>query len=39
VLTLARGDETSIPAHLQEKKPVSRESVQEDIFYKGRNFR
>ncbi len=39
VLTLARGDETSIPAHAQEKKPSHRESVQGDIFYKGRNFR
>ena len=39
VLTLARGDETSIPAHAQEKKPSAHESVQGDIFYKGRNFR
>jgi error-prone DNA polymerase len=39
VLTLARGDETFIPANLQEKKPVSRENVQGDIFYKGRNLR
>ncbi len=39
VLTLARGDETSIPAHAQEKKPSTQETVQGDIFYKGRNFR
>jgi error-prone DNA polymerase len=37
VLTLARGDETSIPAHAQ--KMPNRESEQGDIFYKGRNFR
>ena len=39
VLTLARGDETSIPAHAQEKNLIAHESVQGDIFYKGRNFR
>ena len=37
VLTLARGDETSIPAHAQ--KIPNREGEQGDIFYKGRNFR
>jgi error-prone DNA polymerase len=37
VLTLARGDETSIPAHAQ--KVPNREGEQGDIFYKGRNFR
>ena len=39
VLTLARGDETSIPAHAQVKKAQEQESIQQDIFYKGRNFR
>jgi error-prone DNA polymerase len=39
VLTLARGDETSIPAHAQGKKPSLPEPIQGDIFYKGRNFR
>lgn len=39
VLTLARGDETSIPAHAQVKKVEERESIQQDIFHKGRNFR
>jgi error-prone DNA polymerase len=39
VLTLARGDETSIPAHAQGKKSPSADPVQGDIFYKGRNFR
>ncbi len=39
VLTLARGDETSIPAHAQVKKAEERESIQQDIFHKGRNFR
>jgi error-prone DNA polymerase len=37
VLTLARGDETSIPAHAQ--KIPNREGIQGEIFYKGRNFR
>jgi error-prone DNA polymerase len=37
VLTLARGDETSIPAHAQNIP--DREGKQGDIFYKGRNFR
>jgi len=37
VLTLARGDETSIPAHAQIIP--DREGKQGDIFYKGRNFR
>ena len=37
VLTLARGDETSIPAHAQ--KIPNRDGEQGDIFYKGRNFR
>jgi error-prone DNA polymerase len=37
VLTLARGDETSIPAHMQ--KIPNREGEQGEIFYKGRNFR
>ena len=39
ILTLARGDETSIPAHAQHKKQKVPESTQKDIFYKGRNFR
>ncbi len=39
ILTLARGDETSIPAHAQHKKQKIPESTQKDIFYKGRNFR
>ncbi len=39
ILTLARGDETSIPAHAQVKKTEDRESIQQDIFHKGRNFR
>ena len=37
VLTLARGDESSIPAHAQKNQ--HREVQQEDVFYKGRNFR
>jgi error-prone DNA polymerase len=37
VLTLARGDETSIPAHAQ--KIPKKESQQGNIFYNGRNFR
>ncbi|MDP4164363.1 MAG: OB-fold nucleic acid binding domain-containing protein, partial [Bacillota bacterium] len=37
VLTLARGDETSIPAHAQNIP--DRGGEQGDIFYKGRNFR
>ncbi len=37
VLTLARGDETSVPTHLQ--KIPNRDGEQGDIFYKGRNFR
>jgi error-prone DNA polymerase len=39
LLTLARGDETSIPAHAQNKKTQPGEHVEQDIFYKGRNFR
>ena len=39
VLTLARGDETSIPSHAQEKRTAANEVIQGDIFYKGRNFR
>jgi error-prone DNA polymerase len=39
VLTLARGDETSIPAHAQIKKKEIRENEQADIFHKSRNFR
>ena len=39
LLTLSRGDEKSIPAHAQEKKTPPRESKQQNIFYKGRNFR
>ena len=38
VLTLARGDETSIPAHAQVKKPLH-DNSDEDVYYKGRNFR
>jgi error-prone DNA polymerase len=37
LLTLARGDEKTIPTHLQ--KMPGREGEQGDIFYKGRNFR
>jgi error-prone DNA polymerase len=39
ILTLAHGDETSIPAHAQIKKKEIRENGQADIFHKGRNFR
>jgi error-prone DNA polymerase len=39
LLTLARGDETSIPPHAQVKKPETIERIEQDIFYKGRNFR
>jgi error-prone DNA polymerase len=39
LLTLARGDETSIPAHAQIKKTKAAENKEQDIFYKGRNFR
>ncbi len=39
LLTLARADETSIPAHAQVKKTHSGEKIEKDIFYKGRNFR
>jgi error-prone DNA polymerase len=39
LLTLARGDETSIPAHAQIKKTKAAEKEEEDIFHKGRNFR
>jgi error-prone DNA polymerase len=39
LLTLARADETSIPAHAQVKKKLTGENIEEDIFYKGRNFR
>ena len=37
LLTLSRGDETSIPAHAQDKK--NPENADDRIFYKGRNFR
>ncbi len=39
LLTLARGDETSIPAHAQVKKTFPGEKADQDIFHKGRNFR
>ncbi|MDP9041589.1 MAG: error-prone DNA polymerase, partial [Bacteroidota bacterium] len=39
LLTLARGDEKSIPAHAQIKKTLAHEDAEQDIFYKGRNFR
>jgi len=39
LLTLARADETSIPAHAQVKKTHAGEKIEKDIFYKGRNFR
>jgi error-prone DNA polymerase len=39
LLTLARGDETSIPAHAQIKKIKAGEKEEEDIFHRGRNFR
>ena len=39
ILTLARGDETSIPAHAQHKKQKMPENIQKEIFHKGRNFR
>jgi error-prone DNA polymerase len=38
LLTLARGDETSIPPHAQVKKPLH-DNSDEDVYYKGRNFR
>ena len=39
LLTLARADETSIPAHAQVKKTYHGEDAEQDIFHKGRNFR
>ncbi|MDP9041261.1 MAG: OB-fold nucleic acid binding domain-containing protein, partial [Bacteroidota bacterium] len=39
LLTLARGDEKSIPAHAQIKKTMAHEDPEQDIYYKGRNFR
>ena len=39
ILTLSRADETSIPAHAQVQKPTIKDSIQGDIFHKGRNFR
>jgi error-prone DNA polymerase len=39
LLTLARPDEKSIPAHAQNKRSQVREDVQEKIFEKARNFR
>ena len=39
VLTLARPDEQSIPAHAQIKKKLLKESDEEKAFYAGRNFR
>jgi len=39
ILTLARGDETSIPAHAQVKKTQSQTIIQQEIFHNGRNFR
>jgi error-prone DNA polymerase len=39
LLTLARGDETSIPAHAQIKKLKAGEKNEDDIFHRGRNFR
>lgn len=39
VLTLAYADETSIPAHAQNKKPQVKEVKKEDVFHGGRNFR
>ena len=39
VLTLARPDETSIPAHAQKKRSQKRSSTQENIFPVARNFK
>jgi error-prone DNA polymerase len=39
ILTLARGDETSIPAHAQGKKSPGPENGKSDVFHKGRNFK
>ncbi|MDQ6904958.1 MAG: error-prone DNA polymerase, partial [Bacteroidota bacterium] len=39
VLTLARPDETSIPAHAQNKRSQKRSSAQENIFPDARNFK
>ncbi|MBC7867603.1 MAG: hypothetical protein H7X88_08715, partial [Gloeobacteraceae cyanobacterium ES-bin-316] len=39
VLTLARPDEKSIPAHAQNNKKVEREGAQESIFPGARNFK
>ena len=39
VLTLARPDEKSIPAHAQNKRSQVREDAGEKIFEKARNFR
>ncbi|MEO7309902.1 MAG: error-prone DNA polymerase [Chitinophagaceae bacterium] len=39
VLTLARPDETSIPTHVQNKKPKPKEVAQELIFPDARNFK
>jgi error-prone DNA polymerase len=39
VTTLARPDETSIPAHAQNKRSPVRMSEEEKAFHKGRNFR
>jgi error-prone DNA polymerase len=39
LLTLARGDETFIPAHAQHTKAKTLENNEESIYYKGRNFK
>jgi error-prone DNA polymerase len=39
LLTLARGDETSIPAHAQKTNKQTLENDSESVYYKGRNFK
>jgi error-prone DNA polymerase len=39
VLTLARPDETSIPAHVQKDRLKLKEAHEEKVFFGGRNFR
>jgi error-prone DNA polymerase len=39
LLTLARGDETSIPAHAQHSKKKTLENDEASVYYKGRNFK
>ena len=39
LLTLARGDEKSVPAHAQHTKKKTLENDEESVYYKGRNFK